>query len=61
MKDWNFSKLFGILPISLVLLFGLIYYLATFHIRLALVTEFALLSSLILIWFKLFDRLLTHP
>ncbi len=48
------------LPLLFLFLSGLTYFLGTFNLRLALIVEFTLLAAMIVVWFALFDRVLSH-
>lgn len=48
------------LPVLFLCLSGLTYFLGTFNLRLALLVEFTLLAATIVVWFALFDQVLSH-
>lgn len=48
------------LPFLFLCLSGLTYFLGTFNLRLALLVEFTLLATMIVVWFALFDQVLGH-
>ncbi|WP_107667904.1 hypothetical protein [Cyanothece sp. BG0011] len=60
MKTRQVCELLIGLPLLFLCLSGLTYFLGTLNLRLALVVEFTLLGAIIIGWFALFDRVLTH-
>jgi hypothetical protein len=60
MKGCQVCELLIGLPLLFLCLSGLTYFLGTFNLRLALMVEFTLLSTMIVAWFALLDRVLNR-
>jgi hypothetical protein len=60
MKGRQVCELLIGLPLLFLCLSGLTYFLGTFNLRLALMVEFTLLSTMIVAWFALLDRVLNR-
>ena len=59
-KTWQISELLLLLVLSVPVIFGLAYLLWPVSAKLAIVAEFILFSTMIMVWCKVFDHLVSH-
>lgn len=60
MKTWRIGQLLLLLVVSVPLIFGLAYFLWSLNPKLAIIVEFASFLTIILAWFNLFDKIVSH-
>jgi hypothetical protein len=60
MKGLQVWELLISLPLLVLCLSGVTYFLGTFNLRLALMFEFSLLSAILVVWFIILDRVLNR-
>jgi hypothetical protein len=59
-KTWQISELLLLLVLSVPVIFSLAYFLWPVSAKLAIVAEFTLFSTMIMVWCKVFDNLVSH-